>query len=42
VLYTLTNSLTGAGVSKYVVPALGLIIGLFLLNQNLFRPALYE
>ncbi|MEB5837630.1 phosphatidylglycerol--membrane-oligosaccharide glycerophosphotransferase [Pantoea dispersa] len=31
VLYTLTNSLTGAGVSKYVVPALGLIIGLFLL-----------
>ncbi|BAN98275.1 phosphatidylglycerol--membrane-oligosaccharide glycerophosphotransferase [Plautia stali symbiont] len=31
VLYTLTNSLTGAGVSKYLVPALGLIIGLFLL-----------
>ncbi|MBK0098032.1 phosphatidylglycerol--membrane-oligosaccharide glycerophosphotransferase [Erwinia sp. S63] len=31
VLYTLTNSLTGAGVSKYVVPAIGLIIGLFLL-----------
>ncbi|EJL91563.1 phosphatidylglycerol--membrane-oligosaccharide glycerophosphotransferase [Pantoea sp. GM01] len=29
VLYTLTNSLTGAGVSKYVVPAIGLIIGLF-------------
>ena len=27
VLYTLTNSLTGAGVSKYVVPALGLILG---------------
>ncbi|SUB18573.1 phosphoglycerol transferase I [Pantoea agglomerans] len=31
VLYTLTNSLTGAGVSKYVVPAIGLIIVLFLL-----------
>ncbi|MGK3113841.1 phosphatidylglycerol--membrane-oligosaccharide glycerophosphotransferase [Candidatus Pantoea formicae] len=31
VLYTLTNSLTGAGISKYVVPAIGLIIGLFLL-----------
>ena len=31
VLYTLTNSLTGAGVSNYVVPAIGLIIGLFLL-----------
>ena len=29
VLYTLTNSLTGAGVSKYVVPAIGLIIALF-------------
>ncbi len=29
VLYTLTNSLTGAGVSKYVVPAIGLIIVLF-------------
>ncbi|NIF22541.1 phosphatidylglycerol--membrane-oligosaccharide glycerophosphotransferase [Candidatus Pantoea multigeneris] len=28
VVYTLTNSLTGAGVSKYVVPALGLILGL--------------
>ncbi|MEZ3500262.1 phosphatidylglycerol--membrane-oligosaccharide glycerophosphotransferase [Pantoea sp. KPR_PJ] len=31
VLYTLTNSLTGAGVSKYVVPAIGLILVLFLL-----------
>lgn len=31
VLYTLTNSLTGAGVSKYVVPAIGLILLLFLL-----------
>ena len=31
VLYTLTNSLTGAGVSKYVVPGIGLIIVLFLL-----------
>ncbi|MCL9646877.1 phosphatidylglycerol--membrane-oligosaccharide glycerophosphotransferase [Pantoea eucrina] len=31
VIYTLTNSLTGAGVSKYVVPAIGLIIVLFLL-----------
>ncbi len=31
VLYTLTNSLTGAGVSKYVVPAIGLLLGLFLL-----------
>lgn len=29
VLYTLTNSLTGAGISKYVVPAIGLIIVLF-------------
>lgn len=31
VLYTLTNSLTGAGISKYVVPGIGLIIVLFLL-----------
>lgn len=31
VVYTLTNSLTGAGLSKYVVPALGLVIVLFLL-----------
>ena len=31
VLYTLTNSLTGAGVSKYVVPAIGLLLLLFLL-----------
>ncbi len=31
VLYTLTNSLTGAGVSKYVVPGLGLLLLLFLL-----------
>ena len=31
VLYTLTNSLTGAGISKYVLPTIGLIIGLFLL-----------
>ncbi|WP_416410151.1 phosphatidylglycerol--membrane-oligosaccharide glycerophosphotransferase [Pantoea sp. App145] len=31
VLYTLTNSLTGAGISKYVVPGIGLIIALFLL-----------
>ncbi|WP_394515327.1 phosphatidylglycerol--membrane-oligosaccharide glycerophosphotransferase [Pantoea sp. SGAir0215] len=31
VVYTLTNSLTGAGLSKYVVPGLGLLIVLFLL-----------
>lgn len=30
VLYTLTNSLTGAGVSKYVLPGIGLILALFL------------
>mgnify|MGYP001942070405 CR=1 FL=1 len=30
VLYTLTNSLQGAGISKYVLPALGLLLALFL------------
>ncbi|MGQ3904810.1 phosphatidylglycerol--membrane-oligosaccharide glycerophosphotransferase [Mixta calida] len=30
VLYTLTNSLTGAGVSKYVLPGIGLVLALFL------------
>ncbi|PKH25268.1 phosphatidylglycerol--membrane-oligosaccharide glycerophosphotransferase [Enterobacterales bacterium CwR94] len=28
VLYTLTNSMTGAGVSKYILPGVGLIVGL--------------
>ena len=28
VLYTLTNSLTGAGVSKYILPGLGIILAL--------------
>lgn len=28
VLYTLTNSLTGAGVSKYILPGIGLVLGL--------------
>lgn len=31
VLYTLTSSMTGAGISKYIVPAIGLILLLFLL-----------
>ncbi|MDU3895133.1 MAG: phosphoglycerol transferase I, partial [Enterobacter sp.] len=26
VLYTLTNSLTGAGVGKYILPGLGLVV----------------
>ncbi|MDR9889233.1 phosphatidylglycerol--membrane-oligosaccharide glycerophosphotransferase [Pseudenterobacter timonensis] len=30
VLYTLTNSLTGAGVSKYILPGLGLVVALVL------------
>ncbi len=28
VLYTLTNSLTGAGVGKYILPGLGLVVAL--------------
>ncbi|BBV67766.1 TPA: phosphatidylglycerol--membrane-oligosaccharide glycerophosphotransferase [Kluyvera ascorbata] len=28
VLYTLTNSLTGAGVGKYILPGIGLVVGL--------------
>ena len=28
VLYTLTNSLTGAGVGKYILPGVGLVVGL--------------
>ena len=28
VLYTLTNSLTGAGVSKYILPGIGIVLGL--------------
>ncbi len=31
VLFTITNSLTGAGVGKYVLPAIGLIIFIFLI-----------
>ncbi|CDL35596.1 Phosphoglycerol transferase I [Enterobacter hormaechei] len=27
-LYTLTNSLTGAGVGKYILPGLGLVVAL--------------
>lgn len=27
VLYTLTNSLTGAGVSKYILPGIGIVLG---------------
>ena len=30
VIYTITNSLSGAGVSKYLLPAIGLILALFL------------
>lgn len=30
VIYTMTNSMTGAGISKYVLPAIGLILALFL------------
>lgn len=28
VLYTLTNNLTGAGVSKYILPGIGIVLGL--------------
>lgn len=28
VLYTLTNSLTGAGVSKYILPGVGIVLAL--------------
>ncbi|MEC3939970.1 phosphoglycerol transferase I, partial [Leclercia adecarboxylata] len=28
VLYTLTNSLTGAGVSKYILPGVGVVVAL--------------
>ena len=28
VLYTLTNSLTGAGVGKYILPGVGLVVAL--------------
>ncbi|MCU5773718.1 phosphatidylglycerol--membrane-oligosaccharide glycerophosphotransferase [Erwiniaceae bacterium BAC15a-03b] len=31
VIYTLTNSMEGAGISKYVLPAIGLILALFLI-----------
>ena len=31
VLYTLTNSLTGAGVGKYILPGLGLIVALVMI-----------
>ncbi|RWR00931.1 phosphoglycerol transferase I [[Pantoea] beijingensis] len=31
VIYTLTNSMQGAGLSKYVLPAIGLILALFLI-----------
>lgn len=31
VLYTLTNSLTGAGVGKYILPGLGLIAALVII-----------
>jgi phosphoglycerol transferase len=31
VIYTLTNSMTGAGISKYVLPGIGLFLVLFLI-----------
>lgn len=35
VLYTLTNSLTGAGVSKYILPGIGLVVALVLVFGGL-------
>ncbi|MCS2170435.1 phosphatidylglycerol--membrane-oligosaccharide glycerophosphotransferase [Scandinavium sp. TWS1a] len=35
VLYTLTNSLTGAGISKYILPGIGLIVALVLVFGGL-------
>lgn len=35
VLYTMTNSLTGAGVSKYILPAAGLVLALVLIFSGL-------
>lgn len=35
VLYTLTNSLTGAGVSKYILPGIGLVLALVLVFGGL-------
>ncbi|HEX4499617.1 MAG TPA: phosphatidylglycerol--membrane-oligosaccharide glycerophosphotransferase [Scandinavium sp.] len=35
VLYTLTNSLTGAGVSKYILPGVGLVLALILVFGGL-------
>lgn len=37
VLYTLTNSLTGAGVGKYILPGLGLIVALVMIFGALAR-----
>ncbi len=34
VLYTLTNSLTGAGVSKYILPGIGIVLGLTAVNAD--------
>ncbi|WP_312629783.1 phosphatidylglycerol--membrane-oligosaccharide glycerophosphotransferase [Scandinavium sp.] len=35
VLYTLTNSLTGAGISKYILPGIGLVLALVLVFGGL-------
>lgn len=35
VLYTLTNSLTGAGVSKYILPGIGLVLALVVIFGTL-------
>lgn len=35
VLYTLTNSLTGAGISKYILPGIGLVVALVLVFGGL-------
>lgn len=39
VLYTLTNSLTGAGVSKYILPGIGIVLGLTAVFGALADPA---
>ena len=35
VLYTLTNSLTGAGVGKYILPGLGIVVSLVVIFSAL-------
>ena len=33
VLYTLTNSLTGAGIGKYILPGVGVAVGIILITS---------